>query len=1010
MKKIILALLLCLSTLGAAYGQSAQRIATALQPVPGSGTTGSLPFAQIISNAQIYVCQYNTSLACTTPINIFSNVNLTGSPITQPLSANPLGQYQYYVSAGTQLIEKVCAPYNQCYTQAVYLSGGGGGGAVSSVSGDGTLFTNLNSTGGVALTLGTAGGHKWWGNNTGSTATPGYESIGPSDVPGFDGVTVTGTPSAGQVVTATSGSAATWQTPSSGSGITSLNGLTGPSLSLISSDSSVTITPSGSTINLQSVGGSGNSVQYNPSTTSYIVASFSGLYDDNDSNSTSLPVSNYTCTGGIPSTCTVNFTSAHGLSVGGAVDMHLVTSWPHSSGQETWLGSFQVLTVPSTTQITFQSPTSISPTCSSSCGNAYDASYWGIWQFARQPFIYGHGTVHGLITTAANMAANFSSLTSGLSGTPTYYIDQTGQNDFGSGSSVAAVEGYHQTIWAAAHTAGMIVVQTTMVPGSYGFNGPQQKPGQYNYWLWLQSKTPALSSSGQYIDNYVDTASALLIAGWTSPVMPPMPNPQANQYFAQSLNSAFASKGNKLASAPLNFTYSNSGIAGRDYTGTYTGDLRAFFDSNWYQWRTWRATNGGDVDTIYHNWTGGSDNIPEFGLQMNSLSNSTTWCASYLGTDNTNNNNAFYQCFGFASTGSTSNFMSFRPAGGGDIFKLYASGALQLPSVVASSGTQPLMVDTSGNVSVGTGGGTTTNALTAAASGGAAPGSTFNGSTAVTFDYHSFGALPLNNPTPTGALDGSGLTSEKLPVVAGCATTANGMICYDSTNNNWHLRQNGADSLLIPFPSSPTSGYCYEPTLSGGTWSMVSAGGPCGVSGGGAAFSAITSGTNTAATMTVGSGGSLGVSGTGTNAATAIDGVTVTGTPSSGQVITATGGSAATWQTPASSALPQYGFTLNTGAVASPAFPNQVAPVTGTINNCKFITQTSDGSTALTFNIKLAGTSILSGSSATISAGTSSQTVTTLSLTGAISVTLGNIWEFDITSGTTSWTGSLICY
>ena len=38
------------------------------------------------------------------------------------------------------------------------------------------------------------------------------------------------------------------------------------------------------------------------------------------------------------------------------------------------------------------------------------------------------------------------------------------------------------------------------------------------------------------------------------------------------------------------------------------------------------------------------------------------------------------------------------------------------------------------------GGGTTTNALTAAAIGGAAPNSTFNGASAVTFDYHSFGA------------------------------------------------------------------------------------------------------------------------------------------------------------------------------------------------------------------------------------------------------------------------------
>jgi hypothetical protein len=42
------------------------------------------------------------------------------------------------------------------------------------------------------------------------------------------------------------------------------------------------------------------------------------------------------------------------------------------------------------------------------------------------------------------------------------------------------------------------------------------------------------------------------------------------------------------------------------------------------------------------------------------------------------------------------------------------------------------------------------NALTANTSGGAAPGSTFNGSAPVTFDYHSFGAAPLASPTFTG--------------------------------------------------------------------------------------------------------------------------------------------------------------------------------------------------------------------------------------------------------------------
>jgi hypothetical protein len=67
-------------------------------------------------------------------------------------------------------------------------------------------------------------------------------------------------------------------------------------------------------------------------------------------------------------------------------------------------------------------------------------------------------------------------------------------------------------------------------------------------------------------------------------------------------------------------------------------------------------------------------------------------------------------------------------------------------------------------------------------------------------------------------------------------------------------------------------------------------------------FSAITTGTNITATMTVGSGASLAFSGTGVVNANELYGVTINSTaPGTGQVLTATSSSAAAWQTPAGS-------------------------------------------------------------------------------------------------------------
>ncbi|HEY1804955.1 MAG TPA: hypothetical protein VGG45_10795 [Terracidiphilus sp.] len=112
-----------------------------------------------------------------------------------------------------------------------------------------------------------------------------------------------------------------------------------------------------------------------------------------------------------------------------------------------------------------------------------------------------------------------------------------------------------------------------------------------------------------------------------------------------------------------------------------------------------------------------------------------------------------------------------------------------------------------------------------------------------------------------------------------------------------------------------------------------------------------------------------------------------------------------------SSGKPSVTFSIATGAAASPAAPYVLAPVAGTVSNCYFTTLTSDSGTNLVFNLKKNGTSVLSGSSATVTAGTSGGTVSTFSLTsGTISVSQSDKWELDITTGTSNWTGTVQCY
>jgi hypothetical protein len=470
-------------------------------------------------------------------------------------------------------------------------------------------------------------------------------------------------------------------------GLVSLNGLVGPNLNLVSSDSSILISPSGTSIDLKAIGGGGGGG--NPSTTAIIFSSMSGLYDDGDVRSRSLGVpSSVSCTGSNPTICTVAAT-AHGLAVKGAVDMSNLASWPASVQgavqQSAQWGSFQVTTVPDANHFTFSTPTSLTYSCSPCTGNIYDASYWAIWEFAASPNIYGHGTVYGLETTTQSVASSLATWTAGITGTPKILVDQTGENDFAGGRSLAQVKADHQTLWASAHTLGMKVYQTTMIPAGYGFSGVGTSPGLLNYWYYLQRCTAALTASGQCIDVYGDPATALLKVE-DGGDMQTVPEQQPNSIFAAYVNSMFSPSYLPPMFPPTNFSISTGGLA-NDFLGHLTYNNEYFYSPNGETWMQWGQGGGTKGIDLYANTFNGSSMIREW---YNGLNVGSTWCGDSLGRDS-GNNNGFCRVFSYAGANSTSNYMSYRPFGSStDLFRAYANGGFVIPSVATSPSTSPV--------------------------------------------------------------------------------------------------------------------------------------------------------------------------------------------------------------------------------------------------------------------------------------------------------------------------------
>jgi hypothetical protein len=124
--------------------------------------------SQPASGQCIWVINYGTGVV--TLARSGQNINGGTTSLTVPAGSATAPTGAWVVSDGTNY-------------EATLFGAGGGGGGVTSFSGDGTFITNSSSTGAVTATLGTAGAHTWWGNNTGSTAAPGYQSLTAADLP-----------------------------------------------------------------------------------------------------------------------------------------------------------------------------------------------------------------------------------------------------------------------------------------------------------------------------------------------------------------------------------------------------------------------------------------------------------------------------------------------------------------------------------------------------------------------------------------------------------------------------------------------------------------------------------------------------------------------------------------------------------------------------------------------------------------------------------------------------------
>lgn len=244
---------------------------------------------------------------------------------------------------------------------------------------------------------------------------------------------------------------------------------------------------------------------------------------------------------------------------------------------------------------------------------------------------------------------------------------------------------------------------------------------------------------------------------------------------------------------------------------------------------------------------------------------------------------------------------------------------------------------------------------------------------------YQFASGPIAGGPSLGTFDFTGLTAARTITVP----DATGTMCLNTTCGATTIFQTSGSTNISQSTLNLLGG-------SGITVNNPSAGNVI-ITATSSNFGTLAAGTNTSQAFVVGTGGSLTPTGSGVITATsaqnalAIDGVTVTGTPTTGQVPTATSGTTATWQAPAPGAFSTLAGGTNTtasmivgsGASIAPSGTGSIQPsqITGFLSAGTNVTISGSGTLSSPYSITASNTSSTAFSALTGSTNTSASMV-----------------------------------